>query len=153
MGDLNQDGIPDSYKYWNEVIAATTGADPKADVSLYATTDLSKSNPDGDVFPFFDAGGRITVSNENCQAFSTIFELRGLHMGLNDWNVGRVPDSEKRGPTDGPLDEPGATSERQTLPTVTESPTAMSITSGTARRSPRISIPQPPRMRLITITS
>lgn len=114
VGDLNQDGIPDNYKYWNEIITAVTGEDPKADVSLYATTDLSKTNPDGDVFPYFDRYGRITVSNKNCQAFTTLMEIRGLHMGLNDWASGRGEDGIA---TDGPLDEPGATTDEQTYGT------------------------------------
>lgn len=106
-GDINGDGIPDDYQCpttghtIRDVIMAVTGTDPDTDVSLYATTGLRTTNPDGDVWPIDRGAAGLTVTDEKCAPFTTIQELRGTDEALNDPITGRTGDNLI-------LDEPGA---------------------------------------------
>ena len=116
-GDINADGIPDivanRYKL-PELLGndLTSVASYNGDVDEAASGNGGGQSGGGDFLPgVMTTSDPLITGPTNTYAtvgapFIALWEVRGFHPGLNDFEVGRTPEG---GPTDGPLDEPGAT--------------------------------------------
>ena len=96
LGDINQDGIPDTFAVtvWGSgasLIQATTGLDDL----LGDLNDIAAGNPDEDYIPgVWQAQGKLNLVNKELASYAPIgyplnnrLELRGFHYGLNETSL------------------------------------------------------------------